>query len=199
MINDRLVSTNKSPKYSTDYPASILVVQEDPAQIYAINTALRAVLNKFNMVVAGTGSDLQDYLGGQEDKPLYDLIILDFENNEIDAPDLLRRFLEDIRFENVPIVILGDDKDMGLTTQIHGRANVRIIAKSAFSDMAPVIVKTMTLSWTEGRATDRNPGVVRRYRTLFAANDRDAAPLSQENPMIRTVRYGQLPDKKAAR
>lgn len=197
-MNNKLVSTHNSPKHSADIPASILVVQEDPVQIYAINTAFRAVLNKFNMVVAEAEGDLQDYLGGQEEKPLYDLIIFDFENNESDASDFLSRFLANIRFKNVPIVILGDDKDKELATQAHDRANIMIFPKRKLPDMAPMIVKTMMLSWSDGRKTERSPGVVRSYRTLFAANDREAAPLSQGKPMIRTSRFGQQADKKAA-
>ena len=91
---------------------TILIVEDDPADLFALKRAFRQTGAEFDLQVVNTGQNAVHYLQGDEpysdrtQHPLPSLIVLDLRLPGMSGLDVLKWVRQQPQFQNLPIVAL---------------------------------------------------------------------------------------------
>lgn len=88
---------------------TILVAEDNPADVYLLREALTLVEEAVEMLVVTDGEQALEYVkrqGSHEDAVIPDLVVLDLNLPKSDGSDVLRCIRETPSYSNVPVVVL---------------------------------------------------------------------------------------------
>ncbi len=113
----------------SDEPVHILLVEDNPGDIYLFRKALEAADLRFRLTVLEDGADALSFIRGEGKyarSPAPDLIVLDLNLPKYDGSHVLRAIRQAGRFSHVPAVIAsslpslptGPDQQSGITRYI---------------------------------------------------------------------------------
>lgn len=142
-------------KYAAGEPIEILLVEDNPGDVYLVKETLHEskVLNRVHVV--NNGVDASAFLrreGKYEKAPLPDIILLDLNMPRKDGRELLAEIKADKQFRHIPVVILTsseEERDIVKTYHLHADSYIIkpvdlrqfILAIMPIEDFAVMIVK----------------------------------------------------------
>ena len=102
------VSTPPEPQAAVR-PITVLMVEDDPDDVYLTQEALRSGRLQITMQVVSDGASAMQYLRGEQEyagsrRP--DLVLLDLNLPRMDGREVLAAIKEDPEFSDIPVVIL---------------------------------------------------------------------------------------------
>jgi len=102
------VSTPVDPQAAVR-PVTVLMVEDDPDDVYLTQEALRAGQLQITMPVVSDGASAMQYLRGEQEfagcrRP--DLVLLDLNLPRMDGREVLAAIKGDSRLSDIPVVIL---------------------------------------------------------------------------------------------
>ena len=102
------VSTPPEPQAAVR-PITVLMVEDDPDDVYLTQEALRSGRLQITMQVVSDGASAMQYLRGEQEyagsrRP--DLVLLDLNLHRMDGREVLAALKEDPELSDIPVVIL---------------------------------------------------------------------------------------------
>ena len=132
-------------------PIRLLVVEDDPAYLYLIQKAFgaRQEQTKWDLSIASDGAEALQVLmeEEQDDVPLPDLILLDWNLPKVSGGEVLKRMKQDRHLCKIPILVFSSSKsDADVTDAYADHAN-GFITKPGDTDLLAEIVETIEQFW----------------------------------------------------
>jgi CheY-like chemotaxis protein len=130
----------------------LLVVEDNASYLYLIQKAFghRTEDVRWDLTTAEDGEEALHLLFEEEEenKPLPDLILLDWSLPKVTGCEVLRRMKEHKKLRSIPILIFSaSDSVEDITVAYESHAN-GYITKPASIDILPSIVRTIEEFWT---------------------------------------------------
>ncbi|MGH8868127.1 MAG: response regulator [Actinomycetes bacterium] len=131
-------------------PVNVLLVEDDPDDVYLTRQALDRTKLQLHMQVAADGVEAMDKLRaagkpGRDAKP--DLILLDLNLPRMDGREVLQEIKSDPDLAHIPIVVLttsGAEEDIVRTYQLHANC---YITKPVDLDSFRAVVSSIEDFW----------------------------------------------------
>jgi len=132
-------------------PIRLLVVEDDPAYLYLIQKAFGARQDetRWDLSVANDGAEALHVLmeEEQENVPLPDLILLDWNLPKVSGGEVLKRMKQDRHLCKIPILVFSSSKaDADVTDAYADHAN-GFITKPGDTDLLAEIVQKIEQFW----------------------------------------------------
>ena len=111
-------------------PIDILLVEDNPGDVFLTQEALQENKVANNLYVARDGQEALDFLTRVEpytDAPTPDIILLDLNLPRMDGRQLLQRIKFDERLKTIPVVVLttsSAEEDIARSYQLHANCYV---------------------------------------------------------------------------
>lgn len=128
-------------------PASILLVEDNPMDVELIIDAFKEARLTNKIHVARNGKEALDYLFGQGENPLPDIVLLDLKMPGIDGHEVLRKIKSADKLKRLPVIILTSSRDEGDRAMSYDNgANSYLVKPVSFDDFLKV-VKQVSEYW----------------------------------------------------
>ena len=98
-----------TPAETPQRPIQILVIEDNPADVYLIQTALRDARILNEVYTVGDGEDALDFLhrrGKFADAPTPDIVFLDLSLPKVDGHNVLSEMKSDTRLRRIPVIVV---------------------------------------------------------------------------------------------
>ena len=143
------VSTPPEPQAAVR-PITVLMVEDDPDDVYLTQEALRSGRLQITMQVVSDGASAMQYLRGEQEyagsrRP--DLVLLDLNLPRMDGREVLAALKEDPELSDIPVVILTtSEAEEDITSSYRHHANC-YISKPVGIDKFRSVVASIESFW----------------------------------------------------
>jgi len=146
---------NKAISLSMDERATILVVEDDPNDLFFLKRAFSAVHAKCLMQAVGDGAEAIDYLRGVDDYsdrrrfPIPALILMDLKMPRMDGFEFLGWLRREPGLKLIPVVILSSSNLPHDVKRAYELGANSFIVKAQDSAALPETLSTLAMYWLE--------------------------------------------------
>lgn len=137
----------------TPSPASVLLVEDDPNDVFLMERAVRKAELNGSLRIVRDGAEAVAYLSGSSEfadrgrHPLPALILLDLKLPKLSGFEVLRWLRSQPGIRRIPVIILTSSREkLDIARAYELGANAYLIKPAAFNDLAD-LVKTLSLFW----------------------------------------------------
>ena len=123
------------------------MVEDNPMDVELIIDAFKEARLTNKIHVARNGKEALDYLFGQGENPLPDIVLLDLKMPGIDGHEVLRKIKSADKLKRLPVIILTSSRDEGDRAMSYDNgANSYLVKPVSFDDFLKV-VKQVSEYW----------------------------------------------------
>jgi len=131
-------------------PISILLVEDNPADVRLMQEALKPSKTKFRSFVAQDGAEAMLFLhrgNNYTDKPVPDIIILDLNLPQKDGREVLSEIKQDEKLKHIPVIVLTTSKSIDDINRCYRDHANCYITKPIDLDKFDEIVRLIEMFW----------------------------------------------------
>jgi CheY-like chemotaxis protein len=129
---------------------SLLLVEDNPADVRLMQEALRTSKTKYRFFVANDGEDAMAFLHHRDnyaDMPVPDVILLDLNLPRKDGREVLREVKQDGKLKHIPIVVLTTSESIDDISKCYMNHANCYITKPLDFDKFDEIVRLIEAFW----------------------------------------------------
>jgi CheY-like chemotaxis protein len=146
--------------------ATILVVEDDPNDLFFLKRAFSAVRTQCGMQAVGDGAEAIDYLRGVDDYadrdrfPVPALILMDLKMPRVDGFEFLAWLRREPELKMIPVVVFSSSNQTRDVRRAYELGANSFIVKPQDTTMLPDMLKALASYWLEVCETPAEPAAV---------------------------------------